>query len=221
MRYAQLGGLADYVENRVIGRIGPYVGLPLQDPSLLPPQFQGPVELPVLEKERLITLPTPGVFAESQIGSCSACETIDDTVFWDWQKSPTPESAPDITAAMLQSRFQDLSSMTLPTQSNLQAPPVQVPTEPAPPITLGDQTMAALVSNLQLTNASDVTALVSGLIAASAQGYNSMVKANQGSPGMTTPNGSGAGGGGAGGGGANLTPSTKAMVPNDAIMALA
>jgi hypothetical protein len=221
-RYAYLAaqGLADYIENRVIGRMGPYVAMPLVNQNLLPPQYQGQIEIPNIEQERLITLPTPGVFAESQMGSCSACETIDETKFWDWQKSPTPENAPDITAAMLTSRFQDLSSMTLPTQSNLTAPPVVIPSEPPPPITLGDQTMAALVGNLQLSNASDVTSLISSLVTASAQGYNSMIKAKDGSPGMSAPPDGGNGGlGGTGTGGTgSLIPTDTAMVPTDALM---
>jgi hypothetical protein len=220
--------MAQMVDNVVIGTLGNYLAFPLSSTDFLPVPYQGDTTLPPVDAERLITLPTPGIFAESQMGSCTACETIDDTTFWDWQKSPTPENAPDISAAMLASRFQDLSSMTSPTQSNLQAPPVQIPSEPAPLITIGDQTMASLVSNLNLTNASDITSLINGLVSAAAQGYNSMVKAQQGSPGMTS-GGDGTGGNGTGGTGAgsagdtgaNLAPSEAATVPTDAITAAA
>ena len=230
-RYATLAAppynCAHIVDNIVVGTIGNYMGFP-SSWNFLPQQYQGDTTLEALEAERLITLPTPGVFAESQMGSCSACETIDDTTFWDWQKSPTPENAPDISAAMLASRFQDLSKMTLPTQSNLQAPGVQIPSEPTLPITIGDQTMAALASNLSLTDPKDVLSLVSGLVSAASQGYKTMVNANQGSPGMQSSPGSdggdgtsGAGSGGTGTSGANLTASDTAMVPTDAITAAA
>jgi len=215
-------GLADIAENAVIGTIGPYVALPLKSADLMPPPYNTSYSIPDFEAERLITLPTPGVFAEAQMGSCSACETIDQTTFWDWQKSPTPENAPDISAAMLASRFQDLSSMTLPTQSNLQAPPVQIPTEPAPLITIGDNTMAALVSNLQLSNANDVASLVKDLVSAASQGYKNLINAQQGSPGMTAPGAGGGNGTGVtgGGNGGNLVPSDTAVVPTDAITAV-
>src|SRR5215469_10716723 len=209
--------VAHIVDNTVIGTIGNYIGFP-SSMAFLPPKYQGPgpIELPPPE-ERLITLPTPGVFAESQMGSCSACEVIDETTFWDWQKSPTPENAPDISAAMLASRFQDLSSLTLPTQSTLQPPPVVVPSEPTPPITVGDATMANLVKDLNLTDPSSVLSLVNGLVSASAQGYKNMVNANQGSPGMSSGGGDGTSDGtgngtGAGGDGANLTASDTAVV---------
>lgn len=218
--------IADFVDNVVIGTVGNYVAFPFVNWAVA--QLKAHISPPDVpfppEEERLITLPTPGVFAEAQMGSCSACEVIDDTTFWDWQKSPTPENAPDISAAMLASRFQDLSSMTQPTQSTLQPPGVQIPTEPTLPITIGDNTMAGLVSNLNLTNPADVLNLVSGLVSSASQGYKTMVNANQGSPGMSAGGSDGTGAGALGGGGldgANLIPSDSAMVPADAITAMA
>ncbi|KAH7123899.1 hypothetical protein B0J11DRAFT_580655 [Dendryphion nanum] len=49
--------------------------------------------------EQLISLPTRGVFAEAKLGHCNANEIIDDTRFWDWQKSPIPYQAPKKTGA--------------------------------------------------------------------------------------------------------------------------
>jgi hypothetical protein len=46
--------------------------------------------------ERLVTLPTRGLFAEAKLGHCNASEEIDNTRFWDWQKSPIPHFAPEI-----------------------------------------------------------------------------------------------------------------------------
>lgn len=50
------------------------------------------------KSERLITLPTRGVFAEGKLGHCNISEEIDNTRFWDWQTSPIPIQAPDISA---------------------------------------------------------------------------------------------------------------------------
>jgi hypothetical protein len=44
-----------------------------------------------------ISLPSPGLLGEAQLGSCNACEERDVTRFWDWQESPCPDHAPDIT----------------------------------------------------------------------------------------------------------------------------
>jgi protein involved in polysaccharide export with SLBB domain len=48
------------------------------------------------KSERLITLPTRGVFAEGKLGHCNISEEIDNTRFWDWQSSPIPIQAPNI-----------------------------------------------------------------------------------------------------------------------------
>ncbi|RAJ80083.1 hypothetical protein CLV59_105190 [Chitinophaga dinghuensis] len=49
--------------------------------------------------ERLITLPTRGVFAEGKLGHCQISEEIDNTRFWKWEKHPIPIVAPDINPA--------------------------------------------------------------------------------------------------------------------------
>lgn len=46
--------------------------------------------------ERLITLPTRGVFAEGELGHCNVAEEIDNTRFWKWEEHPLPIEAPDI-----------------------------------------------------------------------------------------------------------------------------
>jgi hypothetical protein len=50
-----------------------------------------PLVLPV---SKLVTMPTPGVFSEGILGQCDSCEKIDPDRFWDWTKSPCPDSAP-------------------------------------------------------------------------------------------------------------------------------
>ena len=51
------------------------------------------------KSERLITLPTRGVFAEGKLGHCNISEVIDNTRFWKWDEHPIPINAPDIAAA--------------------------------------------------------------------------------------------------------------------------
>jgi hypothetical protein len=46
--------------------------------------------------EKLITLPTRGVFAEGKLGHCNISEEIDNTRYWKWEEHPIPFEAPDI-----------------------------------------------------------------------------------------------------------------------------
>jgi hypothetical protein len=48
------------------------------------------------KSERLITLPTRGVFAEGKLGHCNVSEEIDNTRFWKWEEHPIPIEAPGI-----------------------------------------------------------------------------------------------------------------------------
>ncbi|WP_157187531.1 hypothetical protein [Nocardia vinacea] len=60
------------------------VGVTVTDP---PPEAQ---------TERLITMPTRGVFAEGKLGHCNVAEEIDNTRFWKWEEHPIPIQAPEI-----------------------------------------------------------------------------------------------------------------------------
>lgn len=48
------------------------------------------------KSERLITLPTRGVFGEGKLGHCNVSEEIDNTRFWKWEEHPIPIEAPGI-----------------------------------------------------------------------------------------------------------------------------
>jgi hypothetical protein len=96
------GGTAtvlEKVENRPLEMVGDFVAYACSDS-----RWADPIEnaikarrLPdVLPDERLVTLPARGVFAEAKLGHCNASEEIDNTRFWDWQKSPIPHFAPEI-----------------------------------------------------------------------------------------------------------------------------
>lgn len=56
------------------------------------------VELASTKSERLITLPTRGVFAEGKLGHCNVSEEIefDRERFWKWEEHPIPFEAPGI-----------------------------------------------------------------------------------------------------------------------------
>lgn len=83
----------DLIDNRPLDVLGDYVVFPARK------FHEVSEELNALEKvtvEKLMTLPTRGVFAEAKLGHCNASEEIDDTKFWDWQTSPITEEAPGI-----------------------------------------------------------------------------------------------------------------------------
>jgi len=46
--------------------------------------------------ERLMTMPTRGVFAEGKLGHANVAEEIDNTRFWKWEEHPIPIEAPEI-----------------------------------------------------------------------------------------------------------------------------
>ena len=179
--------LADVVDNTVVGYVGNCVAFPLKSLADIPPNYLGDLNIdnaqnqlanpPGGAQERLITLPTPGIFAESQLGSCSACEKIDDTRFWDWSKSPCPDEAPDITEGMLASRYQDLKALVDVVKSDLLPTDVQIPELPEPMIKIGDATMAELVKGLNLQDAGQVLDFVKGLVDTSAEGFKEILKA--------------------------------------------
>ncbi len=89
--------VASVVENRLIGIIGNSVVMPVARGNHLSPGFPQGVKLldyyalesPVPASR--VSLPTRGVFAEAVMGSCNACERIDDSKFWRWEESPIDE----------------------------------------------------------------------------------------------------------------------------------
>jgi len=178
----------------VAGTIGNYLCFPLVSRDRLPEGISPPdvtwrSDPP--RDARIVTLPTPGVFAESQLGGCNACERIDNTRFWDWQRSPIPEDAPAITEAMLASRYQSEAQSLTPTVSNLTPQPIQMPPQPQPMITLGDATMSKLVEGLQLSDPKGVLDLINGLAGASSQNYQAELGAFKDMLGQLTSQGGG------------------------------
>lgn len=128
--------LLDIVENRVMDVVGGALVFPL-DPTLvdIPGQTtnkeRAAIRLPLIAHarlERLISLPTRGVFGEAKLGHCNAAEVIDNTRFWDWQTSPIPEDAPAITgiSPVAPGETPALTPTTLPASSlAIQQPPAE------------------------------------------------------------------------------------------------
>jgi hypothetical protein len=56
-----------------------------------------PYDGPPIVDERLLTLSTPGIFADAALGKCSACETIVEGEYRDWTKTPCMCGAKDVT----------------------------------------------------------------------------------------------------------------------------
>ncbi len=115
--------LLSVVENRVVDVLGAQLVMPM-DPSYFASSAVSDgdrqlLSLPVVSHartEQLISLPTRGVFAEAKLGHCNASEVIDNTRFWDWQTSPIPDSAPQITgiAPVTPQAAPNLTPTTLP-----------------------------------------------------------------------------------------------------------
>jgi hypothetical protein len=81
--------LIGQIENVPLSVYGDYVvfavaGSPLTDDPTVPPVA------------KLVTLPTPGVYAEGVLGQCDTCEIIDPNRRWDWKDSPCTDKAPEV-----------------------------------------------------------------------------------------------------------------------------
>lgn len=85
--------------------------------------------IPIPPNERLVSLPTRGIFAEAKLGHCNVAEEIDETRFWRWDEHPLPFVASEIAPVQ-------------PIQPKPQAPETAPSAFPAPVATI--QTAPAL-----------------------------------------------------------------------------
>ena len=83
--------LAELVVNEPVAVQGCYVAFPKAAGDYVPYPDE-----PIVD-ERLLTLPTPGIFADAALGQCSACETIDRERYWNWKDSPCVCGATAVT----------------------------------------------------------------------------------------------------------------------------
>ena len=119
--------LTDFIENRIVGVTGDYVAFPLTVTSFADSlATEGDNE-----SERIITLPTRGVFAETKLSHCNACETRDVTRYWDWSESPCPK-APKIAPIEAGDRARDIPSVTPGIEGDSNINIVTAPSAPAP-----------------------------------------------------------------------------------------
>lgn len=113
--------LATVVENTLIGIVGNSLVFPLAlgvhfTRTKAAAEAQGAL-LDIYRPEDLpppfrVSVPTRGVFCEAVMGSCNACEKIDDTRFWKWEEHPNPDDPTAINAVSLDSRYQSPQNMT-------------------------------------------------------------------------------------------------------------
>lgn len=82
--------LLNAIDSRPVAVLGNYIAFP----KALPAPVDG-IDPP--RSERVVILPTRGLFAETQLSHCNCCEERDITRFWDWSQSPCPEKPPEIT----------------------------------------------------------------------------------------------------------------------------
>lgn len=81
----------DQIENNPLAVYGDFVVFPVAGSQ----PIDDPAVVPV---SKLVTMPTPGVYAEGILGQCDTCEKIDSDRFWDWKDSPCPDNAPTVSS---------------------------------------------------------------------------------------------------------------------------
>lgn len=97
--------LIDLIENRPIDVFGNYVAFPSgYGDNSFSEEDRNLYQFSKSKTEKLMTLPSRGVFGEAKLGHCNASEVIDNTRFWDWQQSPIQEKAPEIDPISTESR---------------------------------------------------------------------------------------------------------------------
>ncbi|MFK8016379.1 MAG: hypothetical protein AB8G17_13185 [Gammaproteobacteria bacterium] len=160
LKAARLDGrpLTDLIENRILLRDGMTFAFPLVNErhareALDVADDDERLEASGISVEDLITVPTKGVFADGKLGHCSSCEKIDDTRFWDFQKSPIPGDAPDIAPVSTNSRFQAAQGLTPTALPNSIISMAAPPAAPDP---------IAMASALKVLGTSDVFRDMSG-----------------------------------------------------------
>ena len=163
-------------------------------------------ELPPAPVERLISLPTRGVFAEAKLGHCNVAEEIDETRFWRWDEHPNPFMASDIAPVQPvtpQTIQLDLQGTTLPN------PIISIQNPPAAP----DPTAMAAALKLMATpdifrdmsGRTEVAGMIKNLIDGAVRMSENAVRAME----AASPKG----GGGSSGSGASGQPGAGAQNP--------
>ncbi|REL34669.1 hypothetical protein [Thalassotalea euphylliae] len=96
--------VASVVENKVMGIVGNNLVLKVIPGERLDPVFRGVQDLLAYYQPTTpidpyrISVPTKGVYAESVMGQCNSCETIDESRHWRFDEVPCCGDAPEIGA---------------------------------------------------------------------------------------------------------------------------
>lgn len=201
MKYAGKA-LLDLLENRPIEVLGDHVAFPTNHEGGAIPRFE------TSKSEKLMTLPTRGVFAEAKLGHCNAAEIIDNTRFWDWQTSPITETAPDIQPPSTESR--NVTQNTSPTQMPNSVVNIVNPS-PAPDPT-GMAAALGLLGKSEIFRNMSVDKDVADLLGKLSSNSISMADASKKAQSILGGSGSTTSGGGAGSSGGISTSASKGGV---------
>jgi hypothetical protein len=139
--WAGAGFTIDHVEPKPMDVFGSYVAYPLiglPEVAVDPPA----------RAERLITVPTRGVFAEGKLGHCNISEEIDNTRFWQWEQHPVPFTAPEIAAATPVTPKPEAMTGTTPTTFPAPIVAISQPSAAPDPTTLGAVLTALTAPNV-------------------------------------------------------------------------
>jgi GH25 family lysozyme M1 (1,4-beta-N-acetylmuramidase) len=147
--------------------------------------------------ERLITLPTRGVYADARLGDCNVSELIDNTRFWDWQTSPIPFRAPQIAGVHPESEKQPVTGVA---PTGFPTPIVSIQNAPAAP---DPATAAALqaITKPDIFRDMSIAKEVAGVVHDVTQAAKEVAIAAGSLAAKTADTGDAKGGGSSGGGG--------------------
>lgn len=149
--------VASVVENRLVGIMGNCLVMPVARGFHLDPTYgqneDQPIDLldhyqpttPIAPHR--VAVPTKGVFAEAVMGSCNACEKKDESRFWRWEESPSPDEPTSIAPISTESRRAEPPVLTA---KDFPAPIVAFQNVPAAPDPQGFGGLLQLLSNPNL-----------------------------------------------------------------------
>ena len=126
--------------------------------------------------ERIVTLPTRGLFAETKLSNCPACEERDVTRYWDWTESPCPEP-PEIAPVETGSRAEDIVPEATPT--TLPSPVVNIVNPPSAPDPTGLAAALKLLGTPEIFRDMSAAEEVGALVRQLAEGSVSLAQAQQ------------------------------------------
>ena len=140
--------VASVVENKLIGIAGNSLIMPVAPGNQLDPTIDKDFDMFAQyfqeDNEPIrLSLPTKGVYAESVMGKCNACEEKDESRFWRWEESPIPDSPnTQILPLNTDTRRADPGNLQA---KDFPAPIVNIQNAPAAPDPAGVQSMLQLL----------------------------------------------------------------------------